>query len=295
MVVAIVGYLVGVHRGTATSVAASGDKPRIASGRNVLLEYPSSWQPVASAPAIPGLTIARPLVLAPGGNSREAGLLSGQLPTSGSSPLPAAFRALVRGIPHTEVVNLANVQAYRYSRLSGYDRTLDIYVIPTVGTSPTALVCYASAGSSGYLQQCEQIVAKVALVGQSSYELSPNTGYASQLTALIAALDRERLALRREMRTQPTSVGALATTLADRFASAATSVAALEPPLAASAAQAALASSLVRAHDAYVALAGTAAIEGPAGYSGAERRVNEAEAGVDTALESFALLGYNHT
>ena len=295
VVVAIVGYLVGVHRAPAPSTAAPAQRTRIASGSSVLLEYPAGWQPAASAPPIPGLSIAHPLLLAPGGNSDHAGLLSGQLPAGGSSPLPASFLALVRGIPGTEVVDLVNVQAYRYDRLSGYDRTLDVYVIPAVGESPTALVCYASSGFSSYLRQCEQIVARVTLVGQTSYDLSPNATYAGQLGGLIGGLDRERLTLRREMRAQPSEVGALATALADRFASAAASLAALEPPLAASAAQAALASSLIGARDAYTALAAAAAGEGPLGYGGAEQQVDEAEAGVDAALESFALLGYNHT
>ncbi len=138
-------------------------------------------------------------------------------------------------------------------------------------------------------------MAKVTLVGQTSYDLSPNATYAGQLGGLIGGLDRERLTLRREMRVQPSEVSALATALADRFASAAASLAALEPPLAASAAQAALASSLIGARDAYTALAAAAAGEGPVGYGDAERQVDEAEAGVDAALESFALLGYNHT
>ncbi len=118
VVVAIVGYLVGVHRAPAPSTAASAQRTRIASGSSVLLEYPAGWQPAASAPAIPGLAIAHPLLLAPGGDSGHAGLLSGQLPAGGSSPLPASFLALVRGIPGTEVVDLVNVQAYRYDRLS---------------------------------------------------------------------------------------------------------------------------------------------------------------------------------
>jgi hypothetical protein len=300
VVVAIVSYLIGIHRAPAASAppssSALAEDTRIASGSSVLLEYPASWQPVGAIPTIPGLAIAHPLLLAPGGDSDHAGLLSGQLAAGGSSPLPAAFLALVHGIPRTEIASLTNLQAYRYSGLTGYDRTLDVYVIPAVGVRPTALVCYATSGFSDYLQQCAQIVAKVALVGQqTSDELSPDASYARQLGASIADLDKERLTLRREMHVQPFDVGTLATTLAERFAGTAAAVAALEPPQPASAAQVALASALVTARDAYSALAVSAASEGPAGYAGAERRVNAAEAGVDSALESFALLGYNHT
>jgi hypothetical protein len=299
VVVAIVGYLMGIHRASGVPAASSSAGPaqetRIASGSSVLLEYPTGWQPAGAPTAIPGLSIAQPLLLAPGGHADHAGLLSGQLPAGGSSPLPASFLVLVRGIPHTEVVTLDNLQAYSYSGLSGYDRTLDVYVIPTVGQSPTALVCYAASGFSKYLQQCEQIVAKVTLVGQTSYDLSPSAAYAAQLSGLIAGLERERQSLRRQMHLQPAAGGTLATTLAARFAAAAASLAALEPPQPASAAQAALATALIGVGDAYTALAGTAAAEGPAGYAVAEGKIQEAEAGVNTALESFALLGYNHT
>jgi hypothetical protein len=69
----------------------------------------------------------------------------------------------------------------------------------------------------------------------------------------------------------------------------------LEPPLAAGPAQAALAGAMSRARDTYRALAAAATAESLASYDAARGQVDAAEAGVDAALESFALLGYNHT
>jgi hypothetical protein len=205
----------------------------------------------------------------------------------------------MRGIPHTEVSDLLEAQAYRYGQvsLSGYDRTLDLYVIPNPGGDPTALACYASKGFSVYLHQCEQIVAKLTLVGQSSTDLSPSAAYAHGLGGLIKALDGQRLILRREMRrgSTPAVVGRLATVLAGRFATAAASLATLEPPLVAGPAQAALAGAMSRARDTYRALAAAATAGSVANYDAARGQVDAAEAGVDAALESFALLGYNHT
>lgn len=297
VVLAIGGYLLGSHRAAAPTADTRGTPQRIASGASVLLEYPQSWAPVSSVPTFPGLSIADPLVLAPAGKSADAGLVSGQLPVNGPSPLPASFLALVHVVPHVEVLALQHVQAYRFSRLSGYERTLDVYVIPTVEGNPTTLVCYASSGSSTYLEECERIVATVTLVGQTSYSLSPSATYASHVQALIAALNAERLTVRREIRasTAPGTLTALATKLADRFANTASSLTALEAPQAASVAQAALASAMVRAHAGYAQLAKAAAREDPLGYSAAEQRITVAESAVDTALESFALLGYNHT
>jgi hypothetical protein len=290
--VAIFGYLAG-HRHVP---AASGETTRTASGASTLLEYPSSWRQVAAAVPIPGMSIARPLLLAPGGDSAHAGLLSGQLAGGGPSPLPARFLALMRGIPHVEVVDLLDGQAYRYSRLSlpGYDRILALYVIPNAEESSTVLACYAAKESAAYLPQCEQIVAKLTLIGQSStYELTPDTTYAHRLGALVEGLNRERLTLRREMLdAAPAAVRNLATTLADRFANVAASLSVLESPLVAGPAQAALAGSILRARGAYAALAAAAGVQSPSRFATASRQVDEAETSIDTALESFALLGY---
>lgn len=309
VVVAIAGYILGIHRAPAASVVApaagsgsasvgaSGEGTRIASGAGILLEYPMSWQPAGSAPAIPGLTLTHTLALAPGGDSAHAGVLSGQLPAGEPAPLPAAFVALVHGIPHTEVVSLLNTQAYRYRGLTGYDRTLDLYVIPNPGNGPTALVCYASKELSADLAQCEQIVAKLTLVGQSPEDLSPDAGYARQLATLIGTLDGERLPVRREMSLGkgPAAVHSLATAMAARLATTAASLVLLEPPLPAGAAQAALAAALLQARAAYTGLAAAAAGGNPVDYEPAELRVEQAEAGVNGALEGFALIGYGPT
>jgi hypothetical protein len=266
----------------------------VISGSSLLLEYPLGWRSTAATQTIPGLALADPLLIAPSGDAAHAGLLAGELPSGAPSPLPAAFLALVHGLPITEILALAKLQIYKYSGLSGYDRTLDVYVTVTGASSPTALVCYASNRYSSYLQQCGQIVAKLSLVrGQSAAELSPDASYAAQLSALITALDGERLKLRREMHLRASAVVTLAARLARRYAGAAVSVAALEPPSAASAAQAALASALRAARSAYRALA--AAGTSQATEVDVQQRVQKAEAAVDSALENFALLGYNHT
>jgi hypothetical protein len=297
-VVAIAGYLLGSHRASASSTRSSSATParsrQLVSGSNVLLEYPVGWRSIASTQTIPGLALAHPRLIAPGGEAAHAGLLAGELPSGAPSPLPASFLALVHGLPITEILDLAKLQVYKYSGLSGYDRTLDVYVAMTGASSPTALVCYAANGYSSYLQQCAQIVAKVSLIGgQSAAELSPDAAYAAQLSAMITALDGERLKLRREMNLQASAVVKLAARLARRYAGAAVSVAALEPPSAATAAQAALASALRAARGAYKALAAAGASE--ATEMDAQQRVQKAEAAVDSALEDFALLGYNHT
>jgi hypothetical protein len=295
---AVLGYLVGYRHAPTVSKAASGETTLILSEASVLLEYPSDWRRVASAPAVPGLAITHPVALAPGGNAARAGLLSGQLPAGEAGPLPARFVSPLRGLPRTDVLDFLGGQAYRYSmlRIPGYDRVLNLFVIPNPGSGSTALACYAAKPFASELQKCEQIVAKLTLVGQSQYDLNPDARYAQGLSTLIGALDRERLLLRREMRQRgtPAAVGSLAGTLAERLAGTARSLSALEQPLAAGAAQAALVGSILEARDTYSALAGAATSESLDAYNLALGKVDRAEAGVDTALTGFALLGYSH-
>lgn len=298
--VAVLGYAAGHRHAPAAHPVAHRETTRSASGANILLEYPSGWRPVATAPAIPGLSLAHPLALAPGGDAGSAGLLSGELPASEPSPLPARLLALLHGIPKTEVVNLIDGQAFRYPHLSlpGYAGRLDLYVMPYAGKGPTALACYAAQGFIRYLSECEQIVAGLTPVGQSStYDLTPDTGYALRLGALIEGLNTERLALRRAMRTNasPAAAGRLATTLAGRFAAAAGSLAVLEPPPVVGPAQATLESAMLQAKATYTALAAASTAKDRAAYDAALRQVDAAEAGVDTALEGFALLGYSQS
>lgn len=299
VVLAIVGYLAG-HRHTSSPPANAASKTRIAYGTSVLLEYPVSWRPTAAttAPAIPGLSITGAMLLSPGGNGAQAGLLSGQIPGNGTGPLPSGLLAQLRGAPpKTEVVDLLNAQAYRYSQLSlkGYALQLYMYVIPSPGGKDAALACYASKALVAYLRQCERIVAGLTLVGRSPGDLTPEASYASRLKGLIGTLDSERLTLRNTMRAQVdgSAISRLAQALADRFATAASSLATLEAPLPAGAAQAALASAILQARGDYETLARAALGEGSIDYATAQTRVATAEAGVDTELGAFTLLGYN--
>jgi hypothetical protein len=268
-----------------------------ASVASVLLDYPSSWQQAASPPAIPALPITHELALAPAGNSAHVGLLAGGLPGGEPSPLPAPFVALFRTLPHAEIVNLLGNQAYRYARLSipGFTHELTLYAIPNPGGEASGLACYSSPGFSADMRTCEHIVATLTLVGQSqSYDLTPNPAYARGLSASVTALDQQRVALRREMSQVAPSLALQrsATRLAGVFAHAAESLSRLEPSLAVGRAQAALAASLAQARDAYTAFAAAVAEGGPAGVTAARQRVYQAEAGINTALEGFALLGY---
>jgi hypothetical protein len=290
---AIFGYAVGQRHAR----APVRERSLTASAANVLLAVPARWQVVSSAPPVPGLALAQSIALAPAGKSAQAGLLAGALPAGESSPLPEAFLAGMRKLPATAVVGLQEVQAYRYTNfdLPGYERTLELYVVPNPGGQPTALACYGSSAQASDLPTCRHMVATLTLAGQSkSFELTPEPAYATALATTISRLDGLRAALRQGMApgSAPQTVHALSLRLAGAFAQAAKSVESQQATLATGQAQAALSAALLRARGAYRALAAAAGQGDEASFALARGQVAEAERAVDGALESFALLGY---
>jgi hypothetical protein len=294
LAVAVLGYLAG-HRHS--RAAAPPRSPRAVTTGNVVLDYPAGWRAVAAGPRIPNLALARSSTVAPDGESASAGLLVGTLPSGELAPLPRKFVATLRRAPSTEIVNLLEVQAYRYARLSvpGFEEALSLFVIPDRGGAPTALACYAPSASSAYMLACERSVAAATVTGQlQSYQLTPDPTYAAKISAAIAALDRVRVSLKRDLGPKVSAATAqrLARRLASGYATASSALAVLEPSVEAAPVQAALAGAINKAHAGYDALAAAAGEQNVRAYVAAQSDISSAEAAVDQALESFALLGY---
>ena len=112
--IAILGYVAGHSR----SQGGSAEKLRTATSANAVVDRPPGWRPASGAPGIPGLAIVSPLVLAPDGDATHAGLVVGRLPRGELSPLPGRFVSSLGRLPSTEIVNLVEVEAYRYGNVS---------------------------------------------------------------------------------------------------------------------------------------------------------------------------------
>jgi len=300
--VAIVGYLVG--RGA--SSARSPEAMREAANAATTVNYSSAsgWRVAASkAPAIPGLSIAQPLILAPQGDAARGGLIVGQLTDTGSSPLPAPVLERLHESPATDVVSLLNTQAYRYAQLSvaGWGKGLTLFTIPQSATATTGIACYAPAPTSSDLRACERLAGTLTIsTGKPRVEvrafqpLAPQATYGRQISAALAKVNSLLLALRPEIRPGVfrASAASLATRVSEGLAGASDSVAAIKPPAAAAQAHAAITASIGSARAAYAAL-GDAVNEGnTAGYTVARSQIYAAEAGLSTAVKDLTLLGY---
>jgi hypothetical protein len=297
--VAILGYLAG-HGGSTTAPA---DTTREASNAVTLVNYApvSGWRPASGAPSIPGLSIAQPVLLAPNGDAAHGGLIVGQLGDE-PSPLPERFLERLSRLPSTEVVQLLNTQAYRYSQLTvkGSDRRLTLYAIPGSATAVTAIVCYASAGFSSYLRTCEQLAPTLAIatgrpqVEVQAYDsLTPEADYGRQLRAAVGRVDGLLATLRPEIRpgASRVAVAGVARRLADGLDSAARSLSGVPPP-AARRAHVALTESLRQARAAYLSLGAAVGAGSTLAYDAARTQIYLAEAGISVALKKLTLLGY---
>ncbi|HEX3910156.1 MAG TPA: hypothetical protein VHW67_05580 [Solirubrobacteraceae bacterium] len=296
VVVAILGYVAG----KSGSSGPSSERLHTAQSANVVIGYPPGWSTAKARLPIPHLRLVHATTIAPRGDARRAGLLLGALPPGELAPLPSEFISGLRRLPATEIVNLEEIQAYKYAKLSvaGFERALTLFVIPDPGSRPTALACYAPSPSSSYMRTCEQAVATVSVAGQpQAYQLTPEPSYAGRISTTIASLDELRASLKHELRPDvtPKAVKRLATKLADGFRVAASALDLLEPSFAAEAVQKALADAIGRARDGYTALAAAAGEQDPTAYASAQKKIAKAEADVDRTLESFVLLGYSST
>jgi hypothetical protein len=299
--VAILGYLIGGR----SSNASPPETTREASNAATSVTYTAApgWKPASAAPNLPGISIAQPLVLAPTGDATQAGLIVGQLLGSQSSPLPSKLLERLRETPATDVVNLSNTQAYRYSQvsLSGSDQHLTLYTIPTSADTTEAVVCYASTSSTGSLHACEQLAGTLSIAtGRPQAEvhafqsLTPQAAYGVKVRAAVARVNQLIGGIRPEIRAGilRSTASASANRLSEGLAVTATSLAALSPPPAAVGAHTALATALTRTRAAYAALSGALLAESTSRYDVARSRIATAEAALDTAIKNITLLGY---
>jgi hypothetical protein len=292
---ALLGYLLG--RQPAHTRATGSEPTSTASVAGVLLQVPSRWRSSSDTGEVPGLELHNAVAFAPGGNAAAAGLIVGALPSGQPAPLPSALLARLHRQPSTAVVELQEAQAYRYTELSiaGSNRSVAIYVVPSPGSQPTALACYASPAQAAELAACQRIVATATLAGRSQgYDLTPQAEYAQQLSAPIATLDAARSSLRAQMSASgsPARARQLAERLSGAFAQAAGALSRVEATVATGAAQSALSGAILQAHSAYKALAKAAGRREVGAYATARGQVEAAESAVNSALRSYALLGY---
>jgi hypothetical protein len=289
---AVVGFLLGGGSGGSSETFSDS-----ASSGYLELSFPSSWQRLASAPAIPGLAFSQPLALAPSASAAGASgqrLIAGEVSASGPSLLPAGFTASLAGaLPHPEPVQLGTLQAYRYSGLSvhGLAGPLTLYAVPTAGGVAT-VACLSS--SSAPTAQCSQIAATLKLNGTTAFGLAPSAQYAAALGRTFATLRSAAAAgtARLGAASSASAQAAAAAQLAAAYSSASSALGRLTVTPEVRAVNASLAAALAAIGRDYAALASAARAGDEAAYAQAQRTLGADRVRAAGALAVLGHAGY---
>lgn len=264
-----------------------------------MLEYPARWHAAQAPAALAAAELSHAIVLAPNGDASSGGLLVAAV-SKQVYPLPATVLSRLSSQPEGEVIWLVSAAAYRYANvsISGADTRATAYSIPLRGGGFTLALCFSRPGDESIRRRCEQIVesssSPEAEAGTLA-ELEPQSRYARELSVALTALQRVRSKARAAMTGRATAGFVLASQarrLALGFKDTRLTLESMSAPAAAASAEAALERSMVSAEVAYAALASAAENGEAAGFLAARERVDEAEAGLHSALASFGLLGY---
>ncbi len=301
---AVAGFLLGGNSGGSGEALSDS-----ASAGYVELSFPTGWQRLASAPAIPGLTFSQPLALAPSASASGSAapaqrLLAGEVSASGPTLLPAAFTAgLIGALPRPEPVRLGALQAYRYSGLSvrGLAGPLTLYTVPTSGgvatvacLSPATYPSSSSSSSSSPATQCAQIAATLKLNGTTVFGLPPSPAYATALRGALSALRGAAgsASARLRVASSASAQAAAAAQLAAAYSSAARALGRLAVSPAVQGVNASVAGSLAALGRDYAALAAAARAGDEAAYARAESAVGSDRARAASALAALRRAGY---
>jgi serine/threonine protein kinase len=288
--VLVMGFLVGR--------SLSGDEPTrrrpgaTVSAGALALTAPDRWKRATKPPAIAGLRLANPVVLAPQGGPAGATITAGTARREHPSLLPAGLRT-PSGSPKPTAVRLGELQAYRYDGLRAGDRTLRVYTVPTTGGVAT-IACAAPGGSPrAVAADCDRAALSLRLRWTKPLPLGPDTAYLNRLGAVVSRLNanaaRSATGLRRA-RTAKSQARA-ASQIENAYAAAAKALktATSNPHVRRS--NAALVRALLRLRATYERLAAAAAGRRSGAYARARRDIAPAAAELRRTLARARLAG----
>ena len=292
LVAAVAGFLAGGSGGG----EPEGDGPPVVGAANAAmkLKVPEGWTRMASAPEVPGLTLAGPVAYAPPDAADGEAVVFGSAgkDADNSTLLPNGVIQAAGEVPEgREAVEIgpAGLQAYRYEdvRLSGLNAPVTFYAVPT--TEGVATVACLGGGTS-----CEGIANTTELVSGEPFPVGPSADYADAaggaMADLTKAVNRSQRALDRAR--LPAAQAAAARDLRGAYRKASRALRGLELSPADRGANARLVAALGATAAAYDRAAKAAGNDSKAGFRKAGRSVEAAQEEVAGALEGLRAAGY---
>jgi predicted Ser/Thr protein kinase len=289
---ALAGYALGV---ATRDDPGEGKKGLVAAGPLSLSFRDADWRR-AAPPSIPGLRLAGPVALGSRNADRPGTVVAGIAPDAqGAGLLPRALKASLSGasVPHLVRLGMVTGLEYRDLPASRVPARMDLTLVP-VPNGAAAVACLTPrvlpAGEEP--ADCGAVAATLALHGLRPLPPGAVGSYARELSSILARLDGERLAARRQLAgaTRRVEQGRAARGLASAYAGAADRLLGAKPTPFARPSHDALYGALREAQRAYTAAWAAARSGDEARYARAIARAEAAEKKVQRSIARFERL-----
>ena len=255
------------------------------------------WTSAGGPPdSIPGLELEGPVALRSADEDRPGTIVVGLAPRAqGVGLLPRELASGLRGSVAVQRVHVGPYAGLMYEALpaTNVPSRLDLLLVPTPrGAATVACLTPRVLASGVEPADCESVASTLRLTGLRALPVAPGGAYGDALSSVLARLDGERLALRRQLagaRTRPEQARA-AGGLAAAYATSVARVRGIAYSPFAKPSHLALEAALRLASRRYVTLARGARAGDEAGYARAASRAEAAEKNVDAGIRRLERL-----
>jgi Protein kinase domain len=282
--------LAGYGLGLATRDDGGDEPTGVATAGPVSLTFPDrDWRPT-SPPRVAGLRLAAPVALTSTDPDRPGTVVAGIAPDAqGAGLLPRALKQDLTGAAVPRSVRLGKFDALEYRALpAGHvSSRLDLLLVP-VPNGAVAVACLTPGALRAGREpaDCGQVAASLRLHGLRAVPLGGTGPYAQTAAAILARLDGERAAARRQLAgaTRRVEQARAARGLAAAYAGAAGQLLDAKPSPFARPSHFALYGALREAQRAYAALSEAARSGDESAYKRASAQAEAAEQKVGVSI-----------
>lgn len=259
---------------------------RDATAGPVRLEVTGDWRPVPRVPGLAGLPAAT-AAFTPAAGLRAFTVIT-FTPSDHPSLLPPALRALMpEPLPKPRKTELAGHPAWLYDEVPvSQGRLLEVTLVPsTAGT--LAIACIAPRAAWVAALGCAGNIRRLSLKrGEAWLRPAADVATRARIPATVAKLDSRRVTLRARLKDARTGLAQarFASRLAEAYATAATTLAAVAPPKGPTTR---IVADMRRSSAAYRKLAAAAAAGRPNRYKRAKRAAKRSEARLKADLRKL--------
>jgi hypothetical protein len=300
----VLGFVIGGSGGSSSDTPPApkggGGLTASAAGGGSEVKVPSGWSKMATAPAVPGLSLAGATGAAAGGKDGGDAVVHGTVKSAADNPtlLAGSFLQGLNEVPKPAAavaIGSDGLQAYRYDGLkpNGFDREVTVYAAPT--SAGVATVACLAKDSGAFATTCDQIANTLKLSSGKPLPLGPSKSYASATSKTLKRLgtaDKRGLAKMKSAKT-PKAQAAAARSLSAAYAKAAKAFKGRNVGPADGSLNTQMVKALQQTSGAYSQAAKAASSNNKSRFASARGTVGKGRQAVADAIASYQAAGYD--